>query len=177
MKDKTPEKIMPIKTAPAAILLILTILIFAGCAPVISDTALKDVDRGLTFAEIIKNPSQYKGSAVLLGGRVIGVSNRENITIAEVLQFPLSRRMRPRTRKGSKGRFILRVNGFLDPLVYKGRLITTAGTLGAPMTRPLGKATYTYPVIEARELHLWRFRGERSSPISIGIGLGISGGY
>jgi len=162
---------------PAAILLVLAILIFAGCAPVISDTALKDVDRGLAFAKIIKNPSQYKGAAVLLGGRVINVSNKKNITLAEVLQFPLSRRMRPRTRKGSKGRFIFRVKGFLDPLVYKGRLITIAGTLGTPITKSLGKAKYTYPVIETRELHLWKFRDERSSPLSIGIGLGISGGY
>jgi len=177
MQNKTPEKTTPIRTAPAPILLILAILIFAGCAPVISNTALKGVDRGLTFAEIIKNPSRHKGAEVLLGGRIIRVSNRENITIAEVLQFSLSRRMRPRTRKGSKGRFILRVNGFLDPLVYKGRLITIAGTLGAPMTRPLGKTKYTYPVIESREFHLWKFRVERSSPISIGIGLGISGGY
>jgi len=177
MQNKTPEKTAPIRTAHAAILLILTILIFAGCAPVISDTALKGVDRNLTFAEIIKTPSQHKGAAVLLGGRVIGVSNRENITLVEVLQFPLSRGMRPRSRKGSKGRFILRVNGFLDPLVFKGRLITTAGILGEPMTRPLGKAQYTYPVIESREFHIWKFRNESSSPITIGIGLGISGGY
>jgi len=158
-------------------LLALAILIFAGCAPVISDTALKDVDRSLAFSEIIKNPSQYTGAAVLLGGRVIKISNRENITLAEVLQFPLSRSMRPRTRKDSGGRFILRVKGFLDPLVYEGRLITIAGTRGAPMTRDLEKAQYTYPVIESREFHLWKFRGESSSPISIGIGLGISGGY
>jgi len=177
MQNKSPEKTTPIKTAPAAIFLILTILIFAGCAPVISDSAIKDVDRGLTFTEIIKNPSQHKGTAALLGGRVIGVSNRENITLVEVLQFPLSRRMRPRTRKGSKGRFIFRVKGFLDPLVYKGRLITIAGILDEPMTRPLGKAKYTYPVIESREFHLWKYRGESSSPITIGIGLGISGGY
>ncbi len=177
MRDKTPEKIMRKKPRHTPIPLILIILLLAGCAPVISKTTQRQVDRSLTFEEILKNPSTHRGAGALLGGQVIGVTNSEKISLVEVLQFPLSRRMKPRPYKDSKGRFLISVKGFLDPLVYRGKLVTAAGPLGAPVTRDLGKARYTYPLIKSRELHLWRFGADKRSPVSIGIGLGISGGY
>jgi len=165
------------KTPRSPIILILIILLLAGCAPVISPRTLRDVDRDIKFTDIKKDPSRHKGAMTLLGGRVIGVSNQKETTLVEVLQFPLSRKLKPRTNKGSEGRFLIRFKGFLDPLVYKGKLITVAGPLTEPVTRPLGKAVYTYPVIESRESYLWRFGEDRRPPVSIGIGLGISGGY
>jgi len=158
-------------------LLALIILLLTGCAPVISRSTLKDVNREIAFADIIKNPSAFKGNSVILGGRVILLSNGKDTTLIEVLQFPLSHSMKPLSRKGSGGRFIISAHGFLDPLVYRGKLITVAGALEAPITKDLGKAEYTYPLIKSRELHLWKYGADRASPISIGIGLGISGGY
>jgi len=161
------------KKSNSPILLILIILLLAGCATVISEPVLKDVDKTLKFTDIKKDPSAHKGSLALLGGRVIGVSNESNSTLIEVLQFPLSSRMKPRFSKDSEGRFLIRIKGFIDPLVYKGRLITVVGAIVEPITRPLDKTEYRYPVIESRESYLWNFADERGLPISFGIGLGL----
>jgi len=165
------------KIPRASLPLILTFLLLAGCSAVISKSALKDVVRGIKFADIKKDPSGLKGRSVLLGGRVIGVENLKDTSLIEVLQFPLSRNMKPKTGKKSEGRFLIRNKGFIDPLVYKGRLITVTGPLAGAITRPLNKTNYTYPVIESEEFYLWRFEEKRGSPISIGIGFGLSGGY
>jgi len=155
------------------ILLILIILLLAGCAPVISGPVLNNLDKNLKFAEIKKDPSAHKGSVALLGGRVIGVNNESNSTLIEVLQFPLSGRMKPRFSKASEGRFLIRVKGFIDPLIYKGRLITVVGAIDDPITRPLDKTDYRYPVIESHKSYLWNLADERGLPISIGIGFGF----
>jgi hypothetical protein len=44
----------------------------------------------------------------------------------------------------------------LDPKVYaKGRGVTVGGSVVGSVRQPLGDREYTYPVIEAQELHLW----------------------
>jgi len=157
--------------------LLLIILFTAGCAPVISEPTLNKVDTSLTFAEIKKDPSAHVKAVALLGGRVIKVTNIKDGTLVEVLQSPLRRNMKPLPEKRSEGRFIIRFKGFIDPLVYMDKLITVAGPLAAPITKPINKTDYTYPVIEAGEHYLWQMGHDNTPPVSFGIGLGLSGGY
>lgn len=56
----------------------------------------------------------------------------------------------------SKGRFLAKLSGFLDPEEYpKGRLLSVTGTLSANIRKPIGKYLYDYPVIEAEARYLW----------------------
>ncbi len=159
------------------ILSFLACLLMAGCAPVISRPVQESANKDLSFGQILKAPATYRGEVVLLGGRVIGVENLADTTLVEVLEYPLGRRLRPLADKASEGRFLARFKGFVDPLVYRGRLITLAGRLSEPLTRPLGGTTYTYPILDVSEHYLWRSGADKAPAISIGIGLGISGGY
>ncbi len=162
----------------SSILFFVVILMMAGCAPVISRSTLDSVEKNLTFSEIIRDPAGHRGAMVLLGGKVIGVENMAETSLIEVLEFPLARNLKPVLKKESEGRFMALFKGFIDPLVYRGRLITVAGELREPLTRPLDRAAYTYPVVDVRERYLWRFGRDNTPAISIGIGLGFSsGGY
>jgi outer membrane lipoprotein len=142
-----------------------TMLLLAGCAHVIS--------KG-----VLKNPDAYKGKTVLFGGDIIETQNLPEKTLVVVLQRPLGRRGQPATGDVSEGRFIVQAPGFLDAAIYSpGRKITVAGTVVGKEVRPLGEIQYTYPIIERRELYLWPI--EKSAPaqpqthFSIGIGIGL----
>jgi outer membrane lipoprotein len=114
---------------------------------------------GLAFGEVLKNPAAYIGSTVIWGGLIIDTINFPEGTVLTVLEAPLDYREMPRARETSRGRFIANVAGFLDPEIYqKGRRITLAGDIIGSETKPLGETKYTYPVVQIRELHLWRER-------------------
>ena len=131
-------------------------LLLAGCAPVISKGALKKVDQGLGFEQLLKDPEAYREKTVLLGGNIIKTKNLPDSTLIVVLQRPLGFRKKPTQEDVSKGRFIVYVPGFLDPAIYRhGRKITIVGSVLGKEVRPLGKIEYSYPVIEKRELYLW----------------------
>lgn len=150
------------------------ILLVMGCAPVISQEVLKDVDRGVPFQAVLQNPDNFKGKTVILGGKIIETTPLEGKTRVTVLQYPLGFRDKPSADSGSGGRFIVESPGFLDPVVYSaGRQVTAAGTVDGKEVLPLGEINYTYPVVLSRELYLWPVDDLYSLPqFYIGIGIG-----
>lgn len=159
-----------------ALLAILALFALAssyGCARVITEESLNKADRGITFKEIIKDPSAHIGKTVLLGGTVIGVENREDTTVTEVIEKPLSSGLRPGDPEASGGRFLIEFKGFLDPAVFAGRDMTIVGRVKGVERGRLGKMPYVYPVLTPIEHHLWKRGYERDSGVSFGIGIGI----
>jgi len=155
---------------------ILTFLVMAGCAPVISQQVLDEVDDSVRFVEILADPYAYRGRSVLLGGYVIETRNLSEKTLIMVLQSPLGYRNEPAAESSSRGRFIVSVPGFIDPAIYRpGRKVTVAGTISGKDVRPLGEIEYTYPVITKREIHIWPEEGStRTEPrVHFGVGIGI----
>jgi outer membrane lipoprotein len=154
--------------------LCLLVLLVAGCGPVISQNVLKDVDRDLPFQEIQRDPDNFKGKTILLGGRIIETAPLPDKTRMMVLQSPLDFRNKPFADSGSEGRFIVEAAGFLDPAVYApGRQVTVAGIIDGKEVLPLGEINYTYPIVVSRELYLWPFDDAFYFPqFYIGIGIG-----
>lgn len=155
-------------------LLSLLISFVAGCAPLISQEALREVDKNLSFQAVLANPDSFKGRTILLGGKIIETTPVEGKTRVTVLQFPLGFRDRPSVDSASEGRFIVEASGFLDPVVYSaGRQVTVAGTVEGKEVLPLGEINYTYPVVMSRELYLWPVEeGHYLPQFYIGIGIG-----
>lgn len=153
-------------------------LLLAGCAPVISKGALKEVDQGLSFGQLLENPEAYRGKTVLLGGNIIETQNLSDRTLIVVLQRPLGFRKKPSGEDVSRGRFILYVPGFLDPAIYRhGRKITLVGSVIGKEVRPLGEIEYSYPVIEKKELHLWPPEESYVTEPRVYFGFGIVKGF
>ena len=156
-------------------LLLISVIILCGCAPVISQQTLKSVDREIKIADLAKYPEKYRGREVVLGGTIVSVENREDKTEVEVLDQPLNRRLMPVDPERSEGRFIAIFEGFKDPALYsRNRRITLAGVFKGIVKRKLGKMDYEYPVVESREHYLWRAPyGEPSVGLGVGIGIGF----
>jgi outer membrane lipoprotein len=152
-------------------------VVFPGCAPVISQEVMKDVDKAIRFEQLLENPEAYQGKTVLLGGDIIEAKNYPDKTLIVVLQRHLELRNRPAADGVSKGRFIVSISGFLDPAIYrKGRQITVVGSVSGEEVRPLGEIEYAYPVIAKRELYLWPSDESylREPSVYFGVGVGIN---
>lgn len=135
------------------------LLILSGCAPVISKSLKEQADPSLTFGDVIRNPEAFKGRTVVWGGEIIETTNEENgETMLEVFQRPLSWRDEPQETVASEGRFLVRVEKYLDPYVYrKGRKVTVAGEILGEEVRPIGKMDYRYPLVLSKEIYLWTY--------------------
>ena len=130
------------------------VLIFS-CAP-LSKEVMQQVDGTLTYQRVQKNPQDFLGKTVLWGGVIVKTTNRQDETVLEIRQSELDIEERPKNVDSSAGRFIVRQAGFLDPVIYKeGREITVAGEIAGKEVHPLGGIEYPYPVILAKEIHLW----------------------
>ena len=129
---------------------------FTGCAPVISKQLREQVAKELTLSEVLKNPEAYKGKFILWSGVIISSVNLKEGTMIEVLQKPADTRGKPKDVDDSEGRFLALYPGYLDVAIYNGgRKVTVAGEVQGKKIQRLGEIEYTYPLISAKEIHLW----------------------
>jgi outer membrane lipoprotein len=127
-----------------------------GCAPPISKQLREQVSEELTLKVVLKKPEAYKGKTILLSGVIISSVNLKEGTMIEVLQKPADMQGRPKDVDESQGRFLALYPGYLDVAIYNGgRKVTVAGEVQGKRIQPLGEIDYTYPLISAREIHLW----------------------
>ena len=153
---------------PAVLALLLMV---AGCAPPFPKDLLEKVSPNVSFQALKENPDKHKGALVMLGGMIVDAKNLKEGTVIEVLQKPLDSGARPLNTDATEGRFIITSEKFLDAAVYhRGRLITVIGEVIGRKTQPLGDVEYQYPLISAKDLHLWA----PSSVPRFYFGIGVS---
>ncbi len=150
------------------------LLFVMACAPAISRESLKQVDPGVSFQELVKDPERYQGKVILAGGRIMSAVTREGESWVEVLQQPLDWRQKPLDTDISYGRFLVLFPGFVDPAIYTaGKKITVVGEVQGKKILPLGQLEYPYPVLLLREHYLWKPESSGGGPFfHIGIGVG-----
>ena len=155
-------------------LIVVAILVTAGCAPPFEKGMLERVDRSIQFRELQRDPDVFKGRWIMLAGVIIDARNTKEGTSIEVLQRPMDRRGRPYETDATEGRFIITTNRFLDVAVYHpGRRIAVIAEVAGRKVLPLGEIEYQYPVVVAKELHMW----EPSSGPQFFFGIGVSKGF
>jgi outer membrane lipoprotein len=155
----------------------LSILLFllTACASAPSFDTL-DVDPLLTPQGVTAKPQPAMGKSVQWGGTIVSTANQRNSTQVEVLAYPLDADGRPKTDNAAQGRFILERAGYLEPASYAaGRQVTVVGTVSGTRTGRVGEADYVYPVVAAKQLHLWP-QGQSRSGTSTIFGIGVGGG-
>ena len=152
------------------LLIIITALLVACSAG--PKFALDKVDTTLTPQQVIGEAGLHRGKEVLWGGMIINSTNLEKSTRLEVLAYPLDSDHYPQTGKQPYGRFLLLRQGYLETVDYApGRLITVVGRIDGTRTGKVDESDYTYPVIQAEQLHLWS-QGEKSNTrFHFGIGV------
>ncbi len=152
---------------------LLTLLLTSACAPPFPQQMLDRVERNLSFTELQKDPDQYKGAWVMLGGMIVAARNTKEGTVMELLQKPLNSSGRPLQTDATEGRLLIVAEEFLDAAVYHaGRELTVIGEVSGLKVQPLGEIEYRYPLVSAKSLHLWE--PSSGSRVSFGIGIGVS---
>jgi outer membrane lipoprotein len=131
-------------------------LLLNACTPVISPQLMDQVDQSLTYNSLAAHPDEYQGKIALLGGTIVQTVPKPGETEVEVVQKDLLFNGEPRLTDKSEGRFLVVVDRFLDPAIYRPeRGLTVAGKVQASVVRRIGEIDYRYPVIAALEMHLW----------------------
>ncbi len=150
----------------------LLVFVLVGCAHVVPVEIRKTVDSSVDPEKLFKAPEAYEGKKVMLGGEIIEVRNLKDVTYMEVLERPLGQNGIPQYQELSRGRFMIKYKGFLDPAVYKkGRLVTVVGVLSGTMKGKIGQMEYKYPLIVSENLYL--VKPYQGPTIGIGIGFGF----
>ncbi len=130
--------------------------ILAGCASDIPRPIRETPAGSIALTQALQNPEKHRATAVRWGGAIASVENRSDETWIEIVERSLDADGQPRDTDKSAGRFLARVNGFLDPAIFAPkRLVTTAGTLDGNSTRTIGEHPYIYPVVRVEHIYLW----------------------
>jgi len=133
-------------------------ILTSGCAHVISKDLRARTDLSLTFGQVLQNPNAYKDKNVLWGGEIIQtVNQKDGTTLIEVFQKSLGWRGEPKNLSVSEGRFLVLVERYLDPYLYReGRKITVAGKILGEKIKPLGEMDYRHPFLLSEQIYVWR---------------------
>ena len=157
----------------------------AGCAStsVIPESLEQQVDKSVTFSQVLQSPDSYRGTVVLLGGEVLRAKAMRGGTQLEVLQLPLGDDQEPVTeRREFKGRFLAVQKDFLDPAtIADGTRVTIVGVITGASVEKMDEADYRFPTLEVKHLHRWDPRqvDDRQAPgpwWNVFGGVGIGGG-
>ena len=148
--------------------ILMVLLTGTGCTQYVISTPLREQAAGSpAFTTVLANPEQYIGYTVIWGGVIIETMNEPKHTTITILQTPLQLDQVPKDPETSEGRFIARVDGYVDQEVYhKGRKVTVAGQISGLETLPIGEIQYTYPVVKVEEIYLWRGLAHHYGPYS-----------
>lgn len=141
---------------PFALLAMLSVLA-VGCT---GQTPRPDVTPvRLALTHVSADPGTYAGREVQWGGSIERLENHAQETWLEIVERPLNDDGRPRESDQSGGRFIAKVPGFLDPVIYtRGRSVTITGTVEGDTTRKIGDFDYRYVTVNVVNTRLWQPR-------------------
>lgn len=155
------------------------LVVTAGCAStrVIPESLEPQVEKTVSFDQIVASPDSYRGKVVLLGGEVLKAKATEGGTQLEVLQLPLDDEEEPGVdRLQSKGRFLAMHKEFLDPAtIVEGTRVTIVGEVTGASVKKMDEADYRFPTLDVKHLHRWDRRRE-DHPRASGPWWGVFGG-
>ncbi|MGB0514059.1 MAG: Slp family lipoprotein [Wenzhouxiangellaceae bacterium] len=151
--------------------MMITTALLAGCVASPFDKRGREVS-GLTPAEALSRP-EARGALVLWGGRVVGVVNAGEQTELEMLALPLRMGDMPDRDADGSVRFVIRHNGFLEPMNFApGRFVTAMGRFVDVEERSVGAFPLRHAVMESMQLELWPVDPNSNRP-NINFGVGV----
>lgn len=168
-------------------LILMLVTVTAGCTStsVIPESLEPQVDKALTFSQVVESPDSYRGKVVVWGGAVLKAKAMKGGTQLELLQLPLDDDQEPVTeRRESKGRFLALQKEFLDPAtIAEGTRVTIVGEITGASVEKMDEADYRFPTLDVKHVHRWdprRMDDRRASGpwwnVFGGVGIGGGGG-
>ncbi|HJR76800.1 MAG TPA: Slp family lipoprotein [Nitrospiraceae bacterium] len=167
------------------VLLGMGLLQLPGCASydVVPDSLEPQIDKSLTFDQVIASPDSYRGRTFVVGGEVLKARRLKDGTQIEVLQLPLDGDQRPVSQRSeSQGRLLAMDPLSTDPATLPdGTSVTMVAEVTGVATDRLDEAEYRYPTMAIKHLYVWKeppdpYRRSRGPVFGVFGGVGF-GGY
>ena len=99
-----------------------------GCASVVPEAIRTESPGNVQIAQVRDRPQQFRDAVVRWGGNIVSTRNEREHTVLEIIGRGLDKDGRPREEDFNLGRFLVKVQGFLDPAIYKPeREVTVRG--------------------------------------------------
>jgi len=134
----------------------LVCLLAVGCAQPFPSDLLAKVEKSVSYREFQDEPEKYDGKLLMFGGEIVETKNTEDRAWVVVLQRPLKGDGRPSRTAESGGRFLLVTKSYLDVGAFQqGHSITVIGEVDGSNAMPLRGTDSWYPLLVAKQLHLW----------------------
>ena len=151
---------------------IFSLLLLVSCAST-PEFDLTGVNVSATPRSAVAEMDTIKGQSVVWGGVIISSQNLKDATQLEVLAYPLDSSHMPLLSKEPLGRFIVLNRGYLETTIFEaGRMISVLGVIDGSQQGKVGEADYVYPIVNARQLHLWsRDAGRSRTTFHFGLGV------
>jgi outer membrane lipoprotein len=171
------------------VLLVLSVSLaqLPGCASsdVVPDSFEPQIDKSLTFEQVVASPDSYRGRTFVVGGEVLKARRLKDGTQIEVLQLPLDGDQRPVSQRSeSQGRLLAMDPLSTDPATLPdGTPVTMVAEVTGVATDRLDEAEYRYPTMAIKHLYVWKeprdpYGPRRGPAIGVfgGVGFGGFGG-
>ncbi len=101
------------------------------------------------LVRVMNAPQLYIGQEARFGGKVVAVQNQQGKTRLEIATVPLDSGARPVLGEASRGRIFADVNGFLDPVDFRGQLVTVVGPITGTVDGKIGNTPYKFMLMQA----------------------------
>lgn len=108
------------------------------------------------LVRVMNAPELYVGQEARFGGKVVEVLNQQGKTRLEIATVPLDSGARPILGEPSRGRIYADVNGFLDPVDFRGQLVTVVGPITGTVQGKIGSTPYKFMTLQANGYKRWR---------------------
>jgi len=138
------------------IVLFLVIIVLSGCVSQVPILIKTPPTPDPEFHQVKQSIKTFQNQDVRWGGKIISVENKHDSTWIEILASPLNSYGEPSSSSNYEGRFIARIDGFLDPEHYsKDRKLTVFGTIDTEFVRRIDEHPYNYPLVSTKEYYMW----------------------
>ena len=138
-------------------LCIFAVALLTGCASVVPEAIRSTAPGDVQIVQVSEQPQQFRDAVVRWGGSIVSIRNERDHTIMEIVARNLDKEGRPLKEDRSLGRFLVKVQGFLDPAIYKAeREVTVRGRIQGVVEQGIGDYRYTYPLVLAEITYLWK---------------------
>ncbi len=132
-------------------------ILLSSCLSPFSKSTLEQVNLEISLKELRESTDSHEGLTMLLGGNIIEAHNKQEGTLLKIIQKRLDRRGHPCAEDITGGRFMVLVDDFLDPAIYReGRKVTIIGKIQEKQVEKIGEVDYIYPLLHAEEIYLWK---------------------
>jgi len=149
----------------------MSLLAIAGGALVLSGcVTVPDAIKGSTetpvqqLSSVQNAPNLFVGAEARFGGTVVNVANEQGRTVLEIAAVPLDSGARPILGEPSRGRLLASVNGFLEPVDFKGQLVTVVGPITGVRDGKIGMTPYKFVTMNATGYKRWHLTQQVMMP-------------